>query len=50
MVPCTDKYDKVGKKRLRKIHIRVNYVAKNVVSQINQVTKYIHCAVVVQEN
>ena len=28
MVPCTDKYDKVGKKRLRKIHIRVNYLAE----------------------
>ena len=28
MVPCTDKYDKVRKKRLRKIHIRVNYLAE----------------------
>ena len=28
MVPCTDKYDKVGKKRSRKIHSRVNYLAE----------------------
>ena len=29
MVPCTDKYDKGGEgKGLRKIHIRVNYLAE----------------------
>ena len=28
MVPYTDKYDKVGKKRLRQIHTRVNYLAE----------------------
>ena len=28
MVPYTDKYDKVGKKRLRWIHTRVNYLAE----------------------
>ena len=50
MVPCTEKYDKVGKKRLRKIHSRVNYLAEECGSQINQVTKYIHSAVVVQGN
>ena len=28
MLPYTDKYDKVGKKRLRQIHTRVNYLAE----------------------
>ena len=28
MVPYTDKYNKVGKKRLRQIHTRVNYLAE----------------------
>ena len=27
-MPCTDKYDKVGKKRMRKIQNRVNYLAE----------------------
>ena len=28
MVPYTDKYDKVGKNRLKQIHSRVNYMAE----------------------
>ena len=28
MVPCTDKYDRVGKNRLKQIHKRVKYLAE----------------------
>ena len=28
MVPCTDKYDRVGKNRLKQIHKRVKYLTE----------------------
>ena len=40
MVPYTDKYDKVGKKRLRQIHTGMNYLAEECSFMDKDTTKF----------